>query len=314
MASYNESFSKLSDSLPEGSCIGCAAFGQCDQCNSCITMGTCELNDIPSIASSEVVSLEEPPPEQILKYEHFNNDDNNVLDSIKNTHLIIAAIAAVTTYVLYYRGYFNNRNFMVIYITVLALIASVVLMPESVDRTWKSPSALKSLNKLKNKYGPPTIMQGKLAIWTEDQLMDTCFSRIEVRDEEVFHSNPTEHNDHTYHYINYDVTPEHFLDVTSLTGALVYDPLTKELRSRCNSENHNIATLALATQLGEGNVTLNFAHNNDMYRSWLESTSKSKNVKKLYDLLCYNITNQTGNPLPEGYWPLALPQTDATPH
>lgn len=314
-------FSEINEStgIPDESCIGCGAFGQCDQCYSCVNMGTCELsNNIPSVRMPSEPRVKKREVVVTDEEEHFaDTADGGFLDSINNGWLIAAGCAAMITYGLYrynpqvFIMYLGSRNVQIAMLVIGLLILGVVIWPHLGSETniWENKDALESLNALVGKYGQPNILDsqaGGLAMWTPDQLLDTCFTRIEVRDEAVLHITPEDHGDHTYHYINYDISPEKFLDVTSLSGALVYDPMTKELRARCNSENHNIAILALATQIGEGNATLNFAQSNNMYTSWIGSTSKAENVKKLYELLCYNIDNQKGNPIPEGYWALAL--------
>ena len=179
------------------------------------------------------------------------------------------------------------------------------------DMTWEHKDAAKSVAMLCKKYGVPKVLEkkkGGVAIWTADQLTHTCFVRIEVLDEQIPHCKPAKHVDNIYHYINYDVSPEKYLDVMSLSGSVAYDPLKKWLRARCASEKANIATLAMATQIGEGNVTLKFVQAEGLYKTWILSTKKAGIVKTLYALLCFNIKHQRGNPRSDGYWPLAFPE------
>lgn len=93
-----------------------------------------------------------------------------------------------------------------------------------------------------------------------------------------------------------------------LSGSVRYDPLKKWLSARCGSWEANVATLALATQIGEGKISINYIHDNELYKEWIMSTQREKNVSKLYDLLCYNLKHQTGFPEPEGIFNLAFPE------
>lgn len=302
-------------------CPSCKIEGKCDYCYSCVNYGFCEKTDTELLKKGGIdTGIKEG-------FKIFGS--NNIMDKLENKHLVLIGMAAVGIYLLYRRynggqmsGYLSNRN-VLIFVGVIALIFAVKMffpkilegfngndVTDAGDLSWQHQDAAESVVVLTNKYGAPKILHkgiGGLAVWTADQLQQTCFVRIEVLDESVPHCKPADHRDHTYHYVNYDVSPEKFLDVTSLSGSVSYDPLKKLLRARCGSEEANVATLALATQIGEGNLTLNYVQGNEMYKAWIQSTRKPDNVKKLYDLLCYNIQNQKGNPVSDGYWPLAFP-------
>jgi len=158
---------------------------------------------------------------------------------------------------------------------------------KSIDLRWRHKDAKKVYDRLVEKYGYPKFVdkyKGGMAVWGRNQLKDTVFVRHELLDESIVHKFPTRHRDFLYSYINYDVPPEKLLDILSLSGSITYDPLKKWLRARCGSIEANIATLALATQIGEGNVTLGYVQDNQMYKAWLKSTKSPKNVTKLYDL------------------------------
>jgi len=179
------------------------------------------------------------------------------------------------------------------------------------DLSWKHKDAAAQLDVLIDRYGQPAHLsrtKGGIAIWETEQLKDTCYHKIELHDESIVHLKPIRHRDFLYTFINYEVPPEKLLDILSLSGSVSYDPLTKLLRTRCGSEDANIATLALATQIGEGNVSINYIQENEMYKAWLKGTKNPKNVQKMYDLLCHNVKNQKGDPKPEGYFALAFPE------
>ncbi len=165
---------------------------------------------------------------------------------------------------------------------------------------------------LTSKYGRPSTVdtsRGGSAIWKKERLMNTVFQRIELRDESVPHCTPTNHSDFIYASINYDVSPSKFLDISSVSGGLSYDPLKKELRARGGSMEENIVALALAVQIGEGQLSLQYAQANGLYIQWINETRNPAKVDQVYDLLVFNLKHQKGNPTnPEGAWVLANPE------
>ena len=78
------------------------------------------------------------------------------------------------------------------------------------------------------------------------------------------------------------------------------------IRARCGSQEANIATLYLATEIASGKQTIEDIQKNKLYKSTILSTKDSNNVKDLYNKLCYNIENQSGNPEFTGFWPAAF--------
>ena len=176
---------------------------------------------------------------------------------------------------------------------------------------WKNRDAIQVLQVETQKWGSPFIISkkpGGLAIWTREQLTDTCFERIELYDESVPHCVPKPHRDFLYTFVKYDVTPDKFSDVLSLSGSVAFDPLKKELRARCGSQEANIATLYLATEIANGNKNLSDIQANKLYKQTIVSTQDPKQVEKIYSALCDNIRNQTGNSGWTGYWPAAFPE------
>lgn len=157
-------------------------------------------------------------------------------------------------------------------------------------------------------YPPP----GGQVVWKKDRLLNTCFDQIVLKDEEIPHCKPMDHKDFLYFYVNYDVAPSRFMEVSSLSGSVGYDKLKKQLWARCASAEANIATLALATHIGEGHVSLAYAQANEIYKQWILDTKNPGKVDQMYDLLCFNLKHQKGNPETEGSWPLAFPEGCST--
>mgnify|MGYP001059045026 CR=1 FL=1 len=119
---------------------------------------------------------------------------------------------------------------------------------------------------------------------------------------------PLPHRDFLYTYINYDVSPNIFTDVLSLSGSVSYDPLKKLIRARCGSQEANIATLYLTTEIASGNQTIEDIQKNKIYKQTILSTKDAQAVNNLYNKLCNNVKTQKGNPQFTGFWPAAFPE------
>jgi hypothetical protein len=174
---------------------------------------------------------------------------------------------------------------------------------------WHNKDAASYVKKMISKYGMPSAVDptaGGIAIWKKDLLMNECFDRLEVRDESIPHVYPFPHNDFVYAFVNYNVSPSKFLEVTSVSGSITYDPLKKQLRARCGCIESVVATLALACQVGEGHLSLNYVQSNELFPQYILASKDSEQYIRLHDLLCYNLKNQQGNPNSDGYWPLAV--------
>lgn len=179
---------------------------------------------------------------------------------------------------------------------------------------WYNKDASDYVHVVMRRYGMPSSVDptaGGIAIWKKDKLMNTPFDRLEVKDESIPHLYPMRHNDFVYTFVNYDVSPSKFIEVTSLSGSIVYDPLKKLLRARCGTLEANVATLALATQIGEGHISLNYAQANELYPQYILGAQDPEQYNRLHDLLAYNLKHQSGTPTSDGYW---APATGGTNH
>lgn len=196
------------------------------------------------------------------------------------------------------------NNLIIIVIVILFII---VTNYNRLD--WENSDAVAYLAVATNKWGPPDNIsknKGGIAIWSRNKLKNTCFEQIELRDESVPHCVPLPHRDFLYTYIKYDIHPDRFSDVLSLSGSVSYDPLKKLLSARCGSNEANIATLYLATEIASGNRNIDDIQKNKLYKKTIVSTSNKENVNKLYNNLCSNIKNQSGNIGNTGFWPAAF--------
>jgi hypothetical protein len=165
------------------------------------------------------------------------------------------------------------------------------------------------------KYGEPSTvdaLRGGSAIWKNDRLMGTIFEQIELKDEMVPHCTPSSHHDFIYAFVNYDVAPSKFTDISSVTGGIAYDPLKKELRARGGCMAEVLVSLAIATQIGEGQLSLQYVQANELYKQWIFETNNPEKVDQLYALISYNLQHQKGDPYPQGFWELAHPQGCST--
>jgi hypothetical protein len=174
---------------------------------------------------------------------------------------------------------------------------------------WHNKDAAMYVRELMSQYGMPSSVDptsGGIVIFKKDKLMNTPFDRIEVRDESIPQAYPFPHNAFVYVFVNYDVAPSKFLEVTSISGSISYDPLKKQLRARCGNIGACIATLALCTQIGEGHISLSYAQSNELYPQYILASQDADQLNRLHDLLAYNLKHQQGNPNSSGFWPLAV--------
>jgi hypothetical protein len=174
---------------------------------------------------------------------------------------------------------------------------------------WHNQNAADYVKVLISRYGVPSSVDpssGGIVIWKKDKLMNTPFDRIEVRDESIPHAYPMPHNGFMYVFVNYDIAPSKFLEVTSVSGSISYDPLKKQLRVRSGSIETGVATLALATQVGEGHLSLNYVQSNELFPQYFLASQDPDQYQRLHDLLAYNLKHQQGSTSSDGYWPLAV--------
>ena len=204
-----------------------------------------------------------------------------------------------------------NLNIILAIIIVLLICGLLGQALLSNIINWTNKDAIEQYYIMKKKYGTPRITsfaKGGMAVWTKDKLLNTCFERVELIDESVAHCVPKPHRDFLYHYVNYEIPSDKVLEVISLSGSVAYDPLKKLLRARCGSEEANIATLYLATSIGNSRISLKKVQEEKLYKKTIVSTSDSQNVQIYYTRLCKYIKDQPGNPKWTGFFPLAFPE------
>jgi hypothetical protein len=172
-------------------------------------------------------------------------------------------------------------------------VASIARMPKPTQSigcpvtNWKNTAAADYLQVMTKTFGIPSAIDptpGGLAIWKPEFLANGCLFRIEVRDEAILHRYPVNHFDFVYITVRYRVAPSRFMDVTTLTNTITYDQAKSELTARCGTVEGAIAILALATQIGQGYISINYAVANNLLDRYQESDKSS-----VYDLLCYNV-------------------------
>ena len=139
--------------------------------------------------------------------------------------------------------------------------------------------------RLVDRFGLPSYIvdqRGGLAIWLKDKLKDTPFVEMLLRDEYIPHHCPATHHDFLYSYVKVEIRPPLMLALKQLSGSVFYDGLKKLLGARCQSIEANIATLKIATDIINGNLTIEEIHQNELYGKAIQSTRDPKNVEILY--------------------------------
>ena len=164
---------------------------------------------------------------------------------------------------------------------------------------------------LKQKYGNPSVEIKKpkgIAIWYKDKLESkTPFNRIELWDEEVHHCVPFPHIDFLNHFIVFGINENKILDVMKISGSISYDPLKKELRARCGSEEANVATLCLATEVALGQYNIEYVKNNNIYEKYICQLTDETFVSLLREKLKSNINKNKNNNDINEYAEIAFP-------
>ena len=196
--------------------------------------------------------------------------------------------------------------------SLFIIIILIILLAEKRKIKWKNKDAVIQYRLLTNKYGKPCVQNldknKGIAIWHKDKLKKTCFELIRINDESIAHCVPSPHRDFLYTSVNYEIPQKKVLDVISLSGSVSYDPLKKYLTARCATEDANIATLYLATSIGNGHVSFEKVKKEKLYKKIIESLSSSENTEIYYRKLCQNLKKQPGNPKWTGYFPLSFPE------
>ncbi len=211
---------------------------------------------------------------------------------------------------------FSNGGKMILIVVIIIIIIGTVYnsISNETGKTpikWANADAINEYHITKMKYGTPSIVDfstGGIAIWTKEQLSDTCFERIELLDESIPHCVPRPHRDFLYSYVNYEIPNDKIMDILSLSGSVSYDPLKKFLRARCGSEEANIATLYLAVSIGNNRISIENIHRNKLYEKTIISTGNPQNVQIYYERLCKYISDQPGNKKWTGFFPVAFPK------
>tara|TARA_Y100000590_G_scaffold384433_1_gene455810 strand:+ start:11712 stop:12500 length:789 start_codon:yes stop_codon:yes gene_type:complete len=214
------------------------------------------------------------------------------------------------------KGKFLGLYIVIFILSVLVIVSFGLFINKEVSRysnhlEWEHNDAIAQYNLLTAKYGVPNILstvKGGMAVWTKSQLMDGPFERLELLDESVSHCVPFPHRDFLYSFVKYEVPDDKVLDVISLSGSVAYDPLKKLLRARCGSEAANIATLYLATAIGNGITKLDNVQQNKLYAQAINSLSNPQNTALYLEILTNNLNEQPGNSEWSGFFPLAFPE------
>jgi hypothetical protein len=159
---------------------------------------------------------------------------------------------------------------------------------KKIQLNWRNGKAANYLQILIAKYGEPTHIHsrpGGHIIWDSKNefIKNSPFDRIELRDEP---------NNYVRHYITYHIKKEMIPDVDNLTKHIEYNESNNHLWGVSNSDEQNIAGLALATYIGQGAVSLGYLKANRIYEQWLSDTRNPRKVDHMYDLLVFNIDHQ----------------------
>lgn len=118
------------------------------------------------------------------------------------------------------------------------------------------------LSDLIKEFGQPRIYdsnKGGGAIWTKEQLTNTPYERIEIKDEQIPHDIPKPHTDFLYSWYRIDI-PEHLIGgLHKISSSISYDPLKKLMRARCHDMRPNVVTHWIVKNYAKGKLTIDEA-------------------------------------------------------
>ena len=175
---------------------------------------------------------------------------------------------------------------------------------------WKNPRAIEYAYQLISQIGLPSeIDPTRIMIWKSELLTNTCFDRIEIRSSDKTFDNIVNV------FVNYDLPISKYVEVMDLSELIVYDPLRKQLRASGPTLELCVAILTLAVQIGEGQISLNYAFENNLLQSYMRSSQQRASYMRLYEYLSYTLKHQQGIPqINEIRNDFPLPLMDPLPH
>ncbi len=158
-----------------------------------------------------------------------------------------------------------------------------------------------------NEFGQPDFLDPRpkgMAVWTEETLKQRgkIWQSILLIDEAWIHNSPAPHYDFLYTCYRHEVPKDKVCDVIGVSDSIKYDKLKHELTARCHFMGADIATLALAVKVSNGEMSLNEAIKN--YGPYIMSTMPGmlgydkNSAQKFIDFLSqnkeYNMNMQSG--------------------
>jgi len=111
-------------------------------------------------------------------------------------------------------------------------------------------------------FGPPKMFDptsGGSAIWTKEQLTNTPYERIEIRDEQIPHDKPKPHTDFLYSWYKIDIPSYKIGGLHKISKSISYDPLKKVMTARCHDMRPNVVTHWIVKQYAEDRLTIDEA-------------------------------------------------------
>lgn len=159
---------------------------------------------------------------------------------------------------------------------------------------WKHKVPKQALDELVARLGPPSYVvsqPGGVAVWNSENLENTCFEAVELRDEYISHSKPKKHYDYLYTYVKFEIPQEKVYDILKLSESISYDALKHLLRARCATLEANNATLYLATEIARGRVSIKNVIANDLYKKELNASKSKERAREHYRRLCNNVSS-----------------------
>lgn len=131
------------------------------------------------------------------------------------------------------------------------------------------------------RFGKPDMIdksKGGSAVWKKSTLEKRgfCWDRVEIKDEQIPHTNPGPHVDFLYYSYKLAVPKELICDITNLSESITYDTLKKIITARCHFDGAIISTIILAKRIANKEMSLDDAKKS--YGPFIFSTIKEHDM------------------------------------
>lgn len=122
---------------------------------------------------------------------------------------------------------------------------------QQVTQNWNA-TAREAAKRMFEKYGAPQEVTPNRLVWRDNR----PWRSTTVINQDIRHNFPTEHNDVLVQVLALDVPADRFSDLAQFDGSVTASRTNGELAASCDREENNFIALNLASDLINGNVSV----------------------------------------------------------